>query len=125
MPSKYGNDSFYKSKEWRRVSAAYMSLRLYTCERCGKPARICHHKTWLNGSNIQDPEIALGFDNLEALCIDCHNAEHGLKHDVTLFDDAGDISEVKESAASKDYQERRDQIDDVVAEAKRLFCGFK
>lgn len=26
--------------------------------------------------NISDPSVLLSFDNLEALCFDCHNAEH-------------------------------------------------
>lgn len=121
MPSKYGNSSFYNSKEWRRVSAAYLSSKLYICERCGKPAQICHHKKWLNESNVHDPETALSFDNLEALCIECHNAEHGLRHDITIFDDDGNVAEVKESVATKTYQSRRDQIDDVVERARRLF----
>lgn len=125
MPSKYGNSSFYNSKEWRRVSAAYLSSKLYICERCGKPAQICHHKKWLNESNVHDPETALSFDNLEALCIECHNAEHGLRHDITIFDDAGNVVEVKESVDTKSYQKQRDQIDDVVERAKSLLCGLK
>ena len=121
MPSKYGNAGFYNSKEWRRVSAAYMSSKLYVCERCGRPAQICHHKKWLDDSNVHDPETALNFDNLEALCIECHNAEHGLRHDITLFDDDGNVATVKESVDTKEYQSRRDQIDDVVERARKLF----
>lgn len=124
MPSKYGNTAFYNSKEWRRVSAAYMSSKLYICERCGKPAQICHHKKWLNEKNVLDPETALSFDNLEALCIECHNAEHGLRHDITVFDSDGNVAEVKESAATKKYQSHRSQIDDVVRKAKSLLCGL-
>lgn len=124
MPSKYGNTSFYNSKEWRRVSTAYMSSKLYICERCGKPAQICHHKTWLNESNVLDATVSLNPDNLEALCIDCHNAEHGLRHDITVFDDAGNVVEVKESVASQTYQAQRDQIDDVVERARSLLCGL-
>ena len=125
MPSKYGNTAFYNSKEWRRVSAAYMSSKLYICERCGKPAVICHHKKWLNAQNVNDPTVALNPENLEALCIECHNAEHGLRHDITVFDDAGNVVEVKESVDTKSYQTQRDQIDDVVARAKSLLCGLK
>ena len=124
MPSKHGNTAFYNSKEWRRVSAAYMSSKLYICERCGKPAQICHHKRWLNEKNVHDPETALSFDNLEALCIECHNAEHGLRHDITVFDSDGNVAEVKESAATKKYQSHRSQIDDVVRKAKSLLCGL-
>ena len=102
-----------------------MSSKLYTCERCGRPAQICHHKRYLNDVNVHDPSVALNPDNLEALCIECHNAEHGPRHDVTVFDDAGNVVEVKESVDTKDYQTQRDQIDDVVARARALLCGLK
>lgn len=121
MPSKYGNNAFYNSKKWRRISAAYLSSKLYICERCGKPATICHHKKWLDDRNVSDPETALGFDNLEALCIECHNAEHGLRHSVTVFDDEGNVAAVKESVQAKIYQDQKERIDDVVEKAKRLF----
>ena len=121
MPSKYGNESFYSGKAWRRVSAAYMSSKSYICERCGAPATICHHKKWLNDVNVNDPGVALSFDNLEALCLECHNAEHGPKHDVAVFGSAGEIVAVKESESTKQYQRDRADIDDVVARAKRLF----
>lgn len=124
MPSKYGNSGFYSGRAWRRVSAAYMSSKNYVCERCGKPAVICHHKKWLNDTNVNDPKIALSFDNLEALCLECHNAEHGSKHDVAVFNDAGELVTVKESVATKQYQSDREKIDDVVARAKSLLCGF-
>ena len=120
-PSKYGNNPFYCSKKWRRVSAAYLSSKSYICERCGAPAVVCHHKKWLNDVNVHDPKISLDFDNLEALCQECHNAEHGLKHDVAVFNDAGELVEVKESESTKQYQRDRAEIDDVVARAKRLF----
>lgn len=64
----YNNSPFYNSKAWKRASAAYMASKHYICERCGRPAQICHHKTYLNGTNVHDPAIALSFDNLEALC---------------------------------------------------------
>ena len=97
-----------------------MRSKSYVCERCGKPAVIGHHKKWLNDVNVNDPKIALSFDNLEALCLDCHNAEHGLRHDIAVFDDAGEIVAVKESVATKQYQSDRDKIDDVIARARAL-----
>ena len=120
-PSKYGNNPFYCSKKWRRVSAAYLSSKSYICERCGAPAVVCHHKKWLNDVNVHDPKISLDFDNLEALCQECHNAEHGSKHDVAVFNDAGELVGVKESESTKQYQRDRAEIDDVVERAKRLF----
>ena len=120
-PSKYGNNPFYCSKKWRRVSAAYLSSKSYICERCGAPAVVCHHKKWLNDVNVHDPKISLDFENLEALCQECHNAEHGSKHDVAVFNDAGELVGVKESESTKQYQRDRAEIDDVVERAKRLF----
>lgn len=110
----YDNSAFYKSKAWRTVSAAYLSSKAYICERCGKPASICHHRTWLNDSNVSDPAIALSFDNLEALCIDCHNAEHGLQHSIALFDSDGSIAAVKESQAAKDFRRESAKIDELL-----------
>ena len=82
-----------------------MSSKSYICERCGAPAVICHHKQWLNDKTVHDPSIALSFDNLEALCQECHNAEHGLRHDVAIFNDAGELVDVKESDSTKSTRE--------------------
>ena len=115
----YDNTAFYKGKAWRKVSAAYMASQNYICERCGKPATICHHKTWLNGKNVNNPEIALSFDNLEALCLDCHNAEHGLKHSVTLFSEDGSITGVKDSQAAKDFKRQQAAINELLTKLKK------
>ena len=58
-----------------------MKSRAYLCERCMqegryKPAEIVHHKVYLTPENINNPAITLNWDNLEALCRDCHEAEH-------------------------------------------------
>lgn len=85
--------SFYMSGVWEDTRAAYMLSKNNICERCGEPAKICHHKTWLNRTNINNPYVTLSWDNLEALCQDCHNKEHH-KKDSTLryrFDNEGNI----------------------------------
>ena len=97
-----------------------MSSKFYICERCGRPAQICHHKKWLDGSNVHDPNVALNPDNLEAVCIECHNAIHSGDHNIAIFDDNGNVSEVKENIDTQTYQRDREQIDDVVARAKAL-----
>ena len=101
-----------------------MSSKLYICERCGRPAQICHHKKWLNAQNVNDPTVALNPDNLEALCIECHNAEHGQKHSTTIFDDEGNVIKVIHDPTTARYEVQRDQIDDVVERAKALLCGL-
>ena len=116
----YDNSGFYASTAWRKTSAAYLSSRNYICERCGQPAQICHHKTYLNGQNVSDPEIALSFDNLEALCISCHTTEHQPgDHNKVVFSAAGHIAEVKETAAAEDFKRQQAKIDSLLAELKK------
>lgn len=72
---------FYKSKEWQECRAAYIASVGGLCERCLaegiiKPGYIVHHKCYINASNINNPEVTLNWDNLEYLCLACHNAEH-------------------------------------------------
>ena len=72
---------FYKSQQWESCRASYMKKVGGICERCKArglyvPAKIVHHKTHLTVENQNDPNISLSFDNLEALCMDCHNKEH-------------------------------------------------
>lgn len=37
---------------------------------------IVHHKCYIDLKNIWNTDITLNADNLELLCIDCHNKEH-------------------------------------------------
>lgn len=60
--------SFYLSAAWEQTRAAYLMSQDYICERCGQPAKIVHHKRWLNRENINDISVTLCWDNLEALC---------------------------------------------------------
>lgn len=68
--------AFYLSKEWRRVRAFIFLRDAGLCVRCGRPGEIVHHKVPLTPGNISDMEIALGADNLELLCRDCHALAH-------------------------------------------------
>lgn len=72
---------FYSSKEWRTCRQAYITKARGLCERCLKkgiikPGDHVHHIVELNPENMNNPDIAFNFDNLELLCIDCHNEEH-------------------------------------------------
>ncbi len=40
------------------------------------PGIIVHHKKELTPENINDPAVALSFDNLELLCDEHHNRQH-------------------------------------------------
>lgn len=48
---------------------------------------IVHHKCYIDANNIYNPEVTLNFDNLELLCLDCHNKEHFAQNDFTLDGD--------------------------------------
>lgn len=67
--------SFYRSKQWKTLSAATAMSRQYKCERCGAYANQVHHKVEIKTkegwSRRLDPS------NLALLCVRCHNSEHG------------------------------------------------
>ena len=73
--------SFYKSKEWNKCRKAYIESVYGLCERCGKPGYIVHHKTVLTPENINDPYTTLSWDELEYLCLECHNKEHDFERE--------------------------------------------
>ena len=73
--------SFYKSRRWQETRKAYLKSVGGLCERCLKkglyhPAVIVHHKVYISPENINNPEITLSWSNLEAVCRECHEAEH-------------------------------------------------
>lgn len=73
--------SFYKSKRWQTTRLAYLKSVGGLCERCMKkglyrPAVIVHHKVYITAENIHTPEVTLSWDNLEAVCRECHEQEH-------------------------------------------------
>jgi len=91
---------FYKSKAWQDCRDAYIKSVFGLCERCGAGAKIIHHKTELTPENINDPNITLNWENLEAVCQDCHNTIHhggGCTAEGLMFDDSGKLIKVGES----------------------------
>ena len=73
--------SFYNSLAWKTCREAYKKSVGGLCERCLKkglftPAYMVHHKTHITPENISNPDITLNWENLEALCYDCHIEEH-------------------------------------------------
>lgn len=78
--------SFYTSDEWRACRAGYLDKVGGLCERClakgiitagdSKHPIEVHHKTRLTPATLADPSVALNWDNLEALCWQCHREEH-------------------------------------------------
>lgn len=65
---------FYNSTEWRVLSRRRLQDDGYKCVKCGKIAsEVDHIKA------IQTPEgweLRYDYDNLQSLCLDCHNLKH-------------------------------------------------
>lgn len=84
---------FYNSKQWIKCRKAYYIKVHGLCEKCGAAGDIVHHKEKLTQRNINNPEVTLNESNLELLCIECHNSEHG--QSVTakglMFDENGNL----------------------------------
>ncbi|WP_044502814.1 HNH endonuclease [Megasphaera massiliensis] len=101
MAREFSRD-FYNSTRWRKCAKEFAKSKLYICERChnqyrpkpGKKRRyIVHHKKPLTPDNIDDEYIAYGWDNLELLCLECHNTTHapsGAGRRMT-FDEDGNL----------------------------------
>ena len=101
---------FYHSKVWNQVRKNIWLKQNLLCNRCGLPVYvdgisdyipkenrrigIVHHKIYLDNINVYDDTIALNEDNLEGICIDCHNKEHfktnGIRNNY-MFDDGGNL----------------------------------
>lgn len=65
---------FYNSMEWRTLSGKYTQDKGYKCECCGKIATEVHHKEPIQTESGWIRR--LDYDNLELLCVDCHNKRH-------------------------------------------------
>lgn len=106
--AKEWTNGFYTSKEWRKTRDAYYRIQCGRCERCMaevlagarrvediNPGIIVHHKKELTPENINDPAVALSFDNLELLCDEHHNRQHKAKAKRYTFDAKGNLIESK------------------------------
>ncbi|MDP8286265.1 MAG: HNH endonuclease signature motif containing protein, partial [Candidatus Electryonea clarkiae] len=77
---------YRKSKKWEDLNNAALKKASYTCEICGKPAQVVHHKTY--PSNFKDDNL----NNLQVLCKDCHYKIHkkqiDYKKKIALFSES-------------------------------------
>lgn len=116
--------TFYKGQAWQKLSSAYMESIHYICERCGGVAEICHHKKYITPDNINDPTITLNWDNLEGLCMDCHNKEHKIKDKdsmrLSFFDNKGQIQGVKESKEIREYKQALEKLDQLTEKLQEI-----
>lgn len=71
--------TFYRSREWRTMSRAYLQQAGYKCEahlstECQRLAVEVHHKQPIQ--TLEGWERRLDWSNLEAVCTVCHNLRH-------------------------------------------------
>ena len=80
MASSKTLQNFYASDRWRHLRSNLILERGNKCHRCNKsfpsPSLIGHHIIPLTIDNIEDVNISLNQNNIEIICIDCHNEEH-------------------------------------------------
>jgi 5-methylcytosine-specific restriction endonuclease McrA len=98
MAKEYAK-GFYKSRAWIKCRDSFLASKNYECEGCGGLAIVVHHKQPITPQNINDPNITLNWDNLEALCLDCHNEVHGrgsrkVIADGLMFDKNGQVVKI-------------------------------
>ncbi|WP_028988458.1 HNH endonuclease [Thermicanus aegyptius] len=94
--------AFYKSRAWIKCRDGFLKSRHYICERCGGLAVIVHHKNPITPENIDDPYVTLNWDNLMALCHECHNCIHGsqITADGLTFDVNGNLIQIDSPRSS-------------------------
>lgn len=85
---------FYNTATWQRCRNAYVKSVGGLCEGCLEkgqynPGIIVHHIVELTAENINDPDIALSWDNLRLLCRDCHALVHSKNVRRYKVDSAG------------------------------------
>lgn len=91
----------YRSRRWASLRKEKKLINPF-CERClakgvYTPTYIVHHKEYVTGKNYEDDNIFFNIENLESLCLACHNTEH-FKEDLGyMFDENGDIYDTKNS----------------------------
>ncbi|MEH7670866.1 HNH endonuclease [Bacillus sp. JJ689] len=80
---------FYKSKEWESLRKKVMKRAKYECEHCKKKGKVTTRDTLdkrgrkmkMDVNHIKPvkthPHLALDLDNLEYLCVRCHNIADG------------------------------------------------
>ena len=97
--------AFYSSKAWKECRTSYISKVHGLCEHCLKnntytPGYIVDHKEEITPNNINNLEVTLNHENLQYLCLSCHNRKT-FGNDIEVvrkgleFDNSGDIVESK------------------------------
>lgn len=88
-------DTFYSSKKWKKVRDSVKNKYFGICQICKQPNKkvIVHHINPITPENCNNPEVLFNEDNLQCVCIDCHNDIH-LKNEqqrLMSFDENGNL----------------------------------
>lgn len=67
----------YNSTRWQNCREYIFNKYFGLCADCGSPGLEVHHIKHLTLTNIDDPNIVYGEDNLVLLCRACHFKRHG------------------------------------------------
>jgi 5-methylcytosine-specific restriction enzyme A len=68
---------FYKGKEWKALRMEALERDHYECQSCKRKGKYSRAKNVHHIKEVKThPELALNLDNLECICIQCHNDEH-------------------------------------------------
>src|SRR5690625_2397069 len=88
-------DPIYNTQKWRRLRKTYYDSQYGICEHCQEPGKIVDHIEPITEQNKDDPDITFGWDNLQLLCLECHNTKTFKKHspirDDVSFDQFGNL----------------------------------
>lgn len=85
---------FYKSETWKKCREYIYNKYHGICNECNGIGEEVHHIQWLTPSNIDDPYITLGEDNLVLLCRNCHIKKHRSKQSTKegyTFNELGEL----------------------------------
>lgn len=79
-------EQFYNSKEWKQLRRQVMQDNDYLCAECKRNGKIrqatqVHHKVPIE----EDYGLRLEYDNMEALCNQCHNVAHERRSQLSRF----------------------------------------
>ena len=73
-------DKIYHTSTWRKLRKYYYHKKHGICERCGEPGDIVDHIEEITIDNVNDPNITFNEENLQLLCLACHNKKTFKKH---------------------------------------------
>ena len=78
--------AFYSTKEWKHIRDEVRKRDNLECQECKRQGKVFTIKSELNKRKRLDvdhikeledyPELCLAIENLETLCIRCHNKKH-------------------------------------------------